>query len=137
MRWVSRFKESNPESFESCSTITATEKIMGKSLILTLMLLTIALIPAGQQVDAAASTIDGIVSDSKCGKKHLPGKTDAQCIQECLKDKASYALVVGANVYTLAGKQETIAPFACKHVKVVGAVKELMLTVISIHEMKQ
>lgn len=111
---------------------------MGKSLIFILILLTVALIPANQQVYAAVSTIDGIVSDTKCGRKHmLPGKTDAQCIQECLKDKASYALVVGANVYTLTGKPETIAPFACKHVKVVGTVRQLTLTVISIHEMKQ
>ena len=110
---------------------------MGKSSILILTLLAAALISANQQVYAAVSTIDGIISDTKCGKKHLPGKTDAQCIRECLKDKASYALVVGANVYTLTGKPEAIAPFACKHVKVVGTVKQLMLTVISIHEMKQ
>ena len=109
---------------------------MGKSSIFTFLFLTVTLIPASQQVYAAASTIDGIVSDTKCGKKHLPGKTDVQCIQECLKNEASYARVVGANVYTLTGKPETIAPFACKHVKVVGTVKQLMLTVISIHEMK-
>lgn len=66
----------------------------------------------------------------------LPGKTDAQCVQECLKNKASYALVVGANIYTLSGKPQTIEPFACKHVKVEGTLKQLMLTVISIHEMK-
>jgi hypothetical protein len=110
---------------------------MRKSTILTLALLAAVLIPAALQVYAAASTIDGVVSDTKCGRKHLPGKTDAKCIQECLKSKASYALVVGANIYTLAGKPETFAPFACKHVKVEGILKELMLTVISIHEMQQ
>ena len=93
---------------------------MRKSTILTLALLAAVLIPAALQVYAAASTIDGVVSDTKCGRKHLPGKTDAKCIQECLKSKASYALVVGANIYTLAGKPETFAPFACKHVKVEG-----------------
>lgn len=67
----------------------------------------------------------------------LPGKTDAQCIHECLKRKATYALVVGADVYTLFGKPKTFEPFACKHVKVEGTFKELMLTVISIHEMQQ
>ncbi len=111
---------------------------MRKTSILTLALLSAAMIPAARQLYAAASTIDGVVSDTICGKKHmLPGKTDAQCIKACLKGKASYALVVGANVYTLAGKPQTIAPFACKHVKVEGALQDLTLTVISIHEMQQ
>ena len=113
---------------------------MGKSSILTLALLAAILIPTTREIYAAASTIDGVVSDTKCGKKHmLPGKTDAECVQACLKGKAkaSYALVVGANVYTLAGKPQTIAPFACKHVKVEGTLEGLMLTVISIHEMRQ
>ncbi len=109
---------------------------MRKTSILTLALLSAVLIPTAWQVYAAASTINGVVSDTKCGRKHLPGKTDAQCIQECLKRKASYALVVGANVYTLAGKPQAFAPFACKHVKVEGTFKELLLTVISIHEMQ-
>jgi hypothetical protein len=111
---------------------------MKKTSILALALLSAAMISGARQVYAAASTIDGVVSDTKCGKKHmLPGKTDAQCIHACLKGKASYALVVGANVYTLAGKPRTIAPFACKHVKVEGSIQGLTLTVISIHEMRQ
>jgi hypothetical protein len=78
-------------------------------------------ISGAEQVYAAASTIDGVVSDTICGKERmLPGKTDAECIKACLKGKAGYALVVGANVYNLTGKPQTIAPFACKHVKVEG-----------------
>lgn len=113
---------------------------MKRTSILTFALAVIMIPVAIQQVHASVSTIDGVVSDTKCGKKHmLPGKTDAECVQACLKGKvkASYALVVGANVYTLAGKPQTIAPFACKHVKVEGTLEGLMLTVISIHEMRQ
>ncbi len=105
--------------------------------ILTIALLTVIMIPAVQQVYAAASTIDGVVSDSMCGKKHmLSGKTDAECVQKCLKGKASYALVVGDKVYTLIGKSEAIAPFAAQRVHVKGSVKGHIITVDSVDEIK-
>ncbi|MBS1805549.1 MAG: hypothetical protein JST28_19470 [Acidobacteria bacterium] len=99
--------------------------------------LTAVMIPAIQQVHAASHPLEGVISDTMCGKKHmLPGKTDAECIQECIKGKSSYALVVGDKVYTLAGKAETIAPFAGKHVKVEGSVKGSTITVTAVHEAK-
>ncbi len=111
---------------------------MRKTSVLTLALLSALMIAAIQQIHAASQTIDGVVSDTICGKKHmLPGKTDAECIKACLKGKATYALVVGANVYTLTGKPQAIAPFACKHVKVEGTLQGLTLTVISIHAMQR
>lgn len=104
--------------------------------ILTLALLSATMIPATQQVHAASQPIDGVVSDSMCGKKHmLAGKTDAQCVQECIKSGSSYALVAGTKVYTLAAKPETIAPFAGKHVHIEGDVKGTIITVNSISEM--
>ena len=110
---------------------------MRKMPILILALLSATTIPVIQPAHAAAKTIDGLVSDTMCGKKHmLPGKTDAQCIPECIKSGSSYALVVGDKVYTLAGKPQTIAPFAGKHVKVEGVLKDNTITVTSIHERK-
>ncbi len=104
--------------------------------ILTLALLSATMIPATQQVHAASQPIDGVVSDSMCGKKHmLAGKTDAQCVQECIKSGSSYALVAGTKVYTLAAKPETIAPFAGKHVHIEGDVKGIIITLDSISEM--
>jgi hypothetical protein len=32
------------------------------------------------------------------------GKTDAQCIQECIKSGSSYQLVAGGKMYTLAAR---------------------------------
>ena len=94
------------------------------------------MIPAIQQVHAVSQPIDGVVSDSMCGKKHTmaSGKTDAQCVQECIKSGSSYALVAGTKVYTLAAKPETIAPFAGKHVHIEGNVKGTIITVTSIAE---
>ncbi len=99
--------------------------------------LTAVMIPAIQQVHAASHPLEGVISDTMCGKKHmLQGKTDAECIQECLKGTAKYALVVGNKVYTLSGAPETIAPFAGKHVKVEGSVNGSTITVTAIHEAK-
>ena len=108
---------------------------MRKTSILALALMSGIMISAIQQTHAASQTIDGIVSDSMCGKKHMmPGKTDAQCVQECIKSGSSYALVVGDKVYTLAGKPQTIAPFAGKRVHVEGNLKDNTITVTSISE---
>ena len=103
--------------------------------ILVLALMSGIMIPAIQQVHAASLTIDGIVSDSMCGKKHMmPGKTDAQCVQECVKCGSSYALVVGDKVYTLAGMPQSVAPFAGKHVHVEGSLKDNTITITSISD---
>lgn len=109
---------------------------MNRTVFFTLAALLAVLATATPQAYGSASTMDGVISDTKCGKNHKwSGKTDAQCVQDCLKGKESYALVVGDRVYTLAGQPREIAPFACQHVQIKGTVKALMLTVISIHEM--
>jgi hypothetical protein len=108
---------------------------MKRTLLFALALMSAIMIPAIQQVHAASQTIDGVVSDSMCGKKHMmPGKTDAQCVQECIKSGSSYALVVGDKVYTLAGKPQTVAPFAGKRVHIEGSLKDNTITVTSISE---
>jgi hypothetical protein len=108
---------------------------MRKTPIFTLTVLSAIMIPAIQQVHAAAQTIDGVVSDTMCGKKHMiAGKTAAECIRVCVKEGSSYAIVAGDKVYTLAGKPQAIAPFAGKHVRVEGDLKNNILTVTSIHE---
>ena len=108
---------------------------MKKTSLFALALMSAIMIPAIQQVHAASQTIDGIVSDSMCGKKHMiPGKTDAQCVQECIKSGSSYALVVGDKVYILAGKPQIIAPFAGKRVHIEGNLKDTTITVTSMSE---
>lgn len=76
-------------------------------------------------------------SATRCAARGIrwpPERTDAQCIQECIKSGSSYALVAGTKVYTLAAKPETIAPFAGKHVHIEGDVKGAIITVTSIAE---
>jgi hypothetical protein len=49
---------------------------------------------------AKAETFTGEVSDSMCGAKHTSADK-AACTRACVKKGSSYALVVGAKVYTL------------------------------------
>ncbi len=109
---------------------------MKKTPIFIAVLLGAIMVPTIQQIHAATQSIQGVISDSMCGKKHMQPSNNADCIAKCLKGGAGYALVVGKRVYTLAGKPETIAPFAGKHVKVEGSVKGDTITVASVIEAK-
>ena len=82
---------------------------------------------------AATQTVEGTVSDSMCGKKHMmPGKSDADCIKACVKSGSSYVLVTEKKIYTLSAKPEQVAQFAGKHAKVQGELTNDTLTVRSI-----
>lgn len=89
---------------------------------------------AGSHAFAATQTLSGVVSDSMCVKKHMmPGKSDAECIRECVKSGSAYVLVVGNKSYTLKGKEAAIAPFAGKHATVQGPVDNSTIAVEAIH----
>lgn len=85
----------------------------------------------------AAQSLDGIVSDSMCVKKHMTaGKTPAQCVAECIRNNNShYVLVTNDKTYALTGKLQTVAPFAGRHVHVDGVVNGNTIIVTSVHEM--
>jgi hypothetical protein len=88
-----------------------------------------AMTPAIRQARAATQTFVGTVSDSMCEKKHMmPGKTPAECIEECVKAGSTYVLVTDSKVYKLSGKSQSIAKFAGKHVSVQGDLKGTTIT---------
>jgi len=110
---------------------------MKKTTMFTCALLLSVTMPAMRQALAAPQTVEGVVSDSMCGKTHMmPGKSAAQCTQECVKAGSSYVLVVGDKTLTLAGKKEAIAPFAGRRVRVQGDLKDSTLTVTTIGDAK-
>ena len=78
-------------------------------------------------------TLTGTVTDTMCGKKHMiPGKSDAECIRECIKAKSKYALLVGDKLYTLSGDSKQLEAVAGKKVTVAGDVSGTTVTVKSI-----
>ena len=81
----------------------------------------------------AAQTLTGVVTDDMCGKKHMvPGKSDAECIRECIKSGSKYALQVGDKLYTLSGDTKQFDSFAGKKVTVSGDVNGKTVAVKSI-----
>jgi hypothetical protein len=82
---------------------------------------------------AFAETFTGTVSDTMCGKKHMmPGVGDAKCVQECIKDGADYALVIGDKVYTLKGDKTQLNKLAGAKVVVDGQLSGDTVTAKSI-----
>ena len=88
---------------------------------------------AALSLHAAPQAVQGLISDSMCGHKHMmPGKSDAECVRECVKAGSSYVLVTGNKVYTLDGDKAQLAAFAGQHVSVQGEFAGSQLHVASI-----
>ena len=116
------------------STLHLKENNVKKHAIATLALFAAVTIPAVPRV-YAAQPLDGVISDSMCGRKHMiAGKTPAQCVAECIRNNSRYVLVTNGKIYTLAGKLQAVAPFAGKHVHIEGTLNGNTVTVASIHE---
>jgi hypothetical protein len=80
------------------------------------------LVGAGLMFGAAAKqTFNGVITDTMCGADHsqMGVKPDSKCVRECVKQGSKYALLVGANVYTLSD-QKTPDKYAGEKVQVTG-----------------
>ena len=84
-----------------------------------------ALAMSGVGLQAASMTLEGTVSDAKCGAKHAM-KDAAACTKACVDKDSDYALVVGDKVYTLrtasAQEKADLATLAGQIAKVTGDV---------------
>ncbi len=84
---------------------------------------------------AGPQTLTGTVTDTMCGKKHmLPGKSDADCVRECMKSKGSwrYGLLVSDKVYSLRGDSKKFDALAGQKVKVTGELSGSKIAVAAI-----
>ncbi len=83
---------------------------------------------------AAPQTYTGVVTDDMCGtgKHMLPGKSDADCVRECVKSGSKYALAVGKKLYILSGDAKQFDTLAGKKVAVTGETKGNTIAVKSI-----
>ena len=82
---------------------------------------------------AAQTTVTGVLTDDMCTKKHMGmGKSNADCVRECIKHGAKYAVVSEGKTYVVAGDKSKLNELAGKKVRVTGDVKGSTLTVASI-----
>jgi hypothetical protein len=74
---------------------------------------------------AADRTFTGTITDTMCGASHkdMNMGPDPQCVTECVKGGAKYALLDGDTVYTLSD-QKGAASFAAKKVTVKGSLDQ-------------
>ncbi|HVZ18130.1 MAG TPA: hypothetical protein VG897_13490 [Terriglobales bacterium] len=103
--------------------------------LINILLIVICLTALAVSAFGAQQTLTGTVTDTMCGKKHMmPGKTDAECVRECMKHKGnwSYGLLVGDKVYSLVGDNEQFDSLAGQRVQVAGDVTGDKITVQTI-----
>jgi len=91
------------------------------------------LLISGLSVAASPTTITGILTDDMCTRKHMvPGKSNADCVRDCVKHGAKYVVVVEGKPTPLSGKQEQLSELAGKKVNVTGEMKGKALAISSL-----
>jgi len=91
----------------------------------------------GSYAAAAPQTFTGKLTDNMCTKQHMmPGKSDADCTRECVKDGGHYVLVSGNKVLKLSGDQKRFSDLAGQRISVSGELKGDTIAVTSITSAK-
>ena len=85
-------------------------------------------------VMAATTTLTGVITDDMCGKTHtmMPGKPDADCVRECVKSGAKFAVMSNGKLVVLAGKNSELSALAGKKATISGELKGNTLNVTSV-----
>ena len=102
-----------------------------KKMFATIMILTgLGAMPAM----AANTTVTGVITDDMCGAKHtmMPGKPDAECVRECVKSGAKFAVLSGQKLYILSGKSSELNALAGKKATISGDLNGNTITVSSV-----
>lgn len=87
--------------------------------------------PIDNQGNAASTTFQGMITDSRCGARHRrnSGKTSAECARSCVRNGARYVLVDGEKIYALAGDSTQLEKMAGERVNLSGILKDDTITV--------
>lgn len=98
------------------------QRISGPILILTLALSAVALsmYARGTGDSGHRVKLQGTISDSMCGSKHMVAGDDAKCARTCVKNGSHYVLLVGNEIHELTGKDEDLDKLAGERVEVTG-----------------
>jgi hypothetical protein len=92
----------------------------------------------GLEAQSNHKTLTGVISDSMCGATHMiKDKSAAECTRMCGKDGQSYSLLVGKDVYTLAGHQTDLDQLAGQTVTVTGKLNGNTFVVESVIPVKK
>jgi hypothetical protein len=88
---------------------------------------------------AADKTLTGVISDAKCGGKHMPAEhgsqadSDHACVTKCVAGGSKYVLVVGSKTYEIANQDfADLKDHGGHKVMMTGEVKDNTITVSKI-----
>jgi len=78
--------------------------------------------PPAPEVAPSGGLYEGVVTDSRCGARHLKNShlSPAECARLCVRQGASYILVDGNRRYKLVGGEEALDKFAGQRIRVSG-----------------
>lgn len=81
---------------------------------------------------AAQTSVTGILTDDMCTKKHMmPGKSNADCVRDCLKHGAKFVVVSQGKAVQVKARPEQLAELAGRKVTVTGDMKNGVLNAAS------
>jgi type 1 fimbria pilin len=91
-----------------------------KKLLLGLVMFSVMFMYAGASFAADTATVNGYVTDSKCGAK---GKTNAECAKKCMEKGAKVVVVTDGDEKVLAvDNPDAVTEHVGHHVAVTGTV---------------
>lgn len=101
-----------------------------KKILACSMMFVVCAIPAM----AATTTLTGVITDDMCGKTHtmMAGKPDADCVRECVRSGAKFAVMSNGKLVVLAGKDSELSTLAGKKATISGELKGNTLNVTSV-----
>jgi len=78
--------------------------------------------PATPQAQPAGTTFSGMITDSRCGARHMrsSGRSASECARACFRHGASYVLVDGDRRYTLVGDESDLSKLAGERANIIG-----------------
>jgi hypothetical protein len=74
------------------------------------------------QVEPAGATFHGMITDSRCGARHLRKSrmSSAECARSCVRKGSTYVLIDGDHRYLLTGDEDQLEPIAGTRATITG-----------------
>jgi len=88
---------------------------------------------ATQSGEPALRNFTGLVSDDRCGAKHVDtSKSAAECVRACTRNGGKYSLLNGDTTYALKGMEDQISVVAGERATISGTLQGNVINVSSI-----
>jgi hypothetical protein len=81
--------------------------------------------PRQTEPDVTVQSFSGVITDSKCGPRHMTSAEGASdCVRTCVRNGSRYILVDGERTYRLHGDLPQLSELAGQRVRLVGVLNK-------------